>query len=87
VQAKVSGIFHASVLQEGMPTTEPVPKRLSMKNTHQNTSNIEMPLQTPDTPTSTVGPDDLRIAINLSLLFLHYKRVAIDHAGCDRTPQ
>src|SRR5215211_5539358 len=35
-----------------------------------------MPPQTPDTPTSTVGPDDLRIAINLSLLFLHYQHVA-----------
>jgi hypothetical protein len=58
-----------------------------MKNTHQDTSSIEMPLQTPDTPTSTVGPYHVSIAINLSLLFLHNQRVTLERAGCDRTPQ
>ena len=72
VQAAVGGIFHAIALQEGMPMTGPVPERLSIKNAHQNTNSTEMPVQTPDTPTLTVGPDNLRIAINLSLLFLHY---------------
>jgi hypothetical protein len=52
--------------------TGPVPERLSIKNAHQNTNTTEMPSQTPDTPTLTFGPDNLRIAINLSLLFLHY---------------
>jgi hypothetical protein len=41
-----------------------------MKNTHQNTSSTEMPVQMLNTPTSTVGPDDLCMTINLSLHFL-----------------
>jgi hypothetical protein len=53
-----------------MLTTVPVPERLSVKNAHQNTNTTEMPIQILDAPTSTVGPDDHRITINLSLLFL-----------------
>ncbi len=58
-----------------------------MKNTHQNTNRTEMPAQTPDTLTFTAEPDDLRMTINLSLRFLHYQRVAVNHTGGDRTPQ
>ena len=42
-----------------------------MKNTHHNTSTTEMLVQIPNTPKSTHEPDDLCIAINLSLRFLH----------------
>jgi hypothetical protein len=64
-----------------------VPERLSVKNAHQNTNSTEIPLQVLDTPTSTTEPDDLRITINLSLLFLICQHVAVNLAGCDRTPQ
>ena len=56
VQAAVGGIFHPIARSEDTPTTEPVPERLSVKNTHQNTSTTEMPVQIPNAPTSTVGP-------------------------------
>jgi hypothetical protein len=40
-----------------------------------------MPRQIPDAPTSTAEPDDLSIEIYLSLRFLQYPRVAVNHVG------